>query len=337
MILVTGATGCLGRNVVSHLARGGYDVRALVSPDARAEVADVRAMGARSHVVADVRDAEGVRAAVRGVDAVVHLAGIAGVAVRSAAEMMSVNRDGARTVADACLAARIRLVHVSSASAVGLSPKSVIDEAFEYESVPVRHPYPVSKRAGESQVLAAVGAGLDAVVLNPAAVLAGGGRPGSTWSGLPDAIRRGGFRVAPPGGFGFCSASTLVSAVESALVHGEVGERYLLVDQNLEYAELLEEVARMVGVRGPVAVLPGALLHGMVLLAAPLRSVLSRHPRPIPTTASALPFLTWKVRYRGDRARGALGISQQSTGSLLSQFVRPKDVDPLAHPFRHQN
>ncbi|MEI8397042.1 MAG: NAD-dependent 4,6-dehydratase LegB [Rhodospirillaceae bacterium] len=80
-ILVTGADGFIGSHLTEYLVRAGYSVRALVqynsfnsrgwldsiAPDVSAEL-DVMS--------GDVRDAYGVRQAVKGVDAIIHLAAL---------------------------------------------------------------------------------------------------------------------------------------------------------------------------------------------------------------------------------------------------------------------
>jgi len=64
-ILVTGSAGYVGRPVCRELGRRGHEVRGLDL---------IATPGLREAVVADIADAAAVREAVRGVDAVVHLA-----------------------------------------------------------------------------------------------------------------------------------------------------------------------------------------------------------------------------------------------------------------------
>lgn len=68
---VTGATGVVGRAVVPLLVAAGHDVRAVARDDTKA--ADLRAAGAEP-VAVDLFDADGLRRATEGHDAVLHLA-----------------------------------------------------------------------------------------------------------------------------------------------------------------------------------------------------------------------------------------------------------------------
>ena len=70
-ILVTGATGKVGSRLAKRLARGAYQVRALVrDPDRAAELRDAQAELTKG----DLLDKDSLAAAVRGIDAVVHCA-----------------------------------------------------------------------------------------------------------------------------------------------------------------------------------------------------------------------------------------------------------------------
>jgi uncharacterized protein YbjT (DUF2867 family) len=73
MILVTGATGFVGPKVAHALRAGGRDVRALVRSPSRGKT--LEAWGCEL-AVGDVTDAESVRRAAEGCDAVVHLVAI---------------------------------------------------------------------------------------------------------------------------------------------------------------------------------------------------------------------------------------------------------------------
>ena len=97
----------LGRGVALALAARGDGVTVLQRRPANLGLPEV---------LTDVSDADAVRAAVTGHDAVIHLAAKVNV-VGPEDEYLRINVRGTRAVVDACLAARVeRLVHVSSPS-----------------------------------------------------------------------------------------------------------------------------------------------------------------------------------------------------------------------------
>lgn len=99
-VLVTGGTGVLGRHVVKHLEARGHTVRVLTHTD--------RGPGRDQHrfVVGDLRTGEGLRAAVTGVDAVVH-------AASDPRDFAIVDVNGTRRLLDAAAAAKPHVVYVS--------------------------------------------------------------------------------------------------------------------------------------------------------------------------------------------------------------------------------
>ena len=106
MILVNGAAGYVGSNLVRRLVHAGKPVRALVHSPAKAEVrlADVRA---RIEIVqGDVTRPETLVAAMQGVDAVVHLVAIA--IERGNATYDRINYQGTINMVDAAQAAGVR-------------------------------------------------------------------------------------------------------------------------------------------------------------------------------------------------------------------------------------
>ncbi|MFU8842040.1 MAG: NAD-dependent epimerase/dehydratase family protein, partial [Nitriliruptoraceae bacterium] len=106
-VLVTGASGMLGRATALALAERGDEVTVLQRGTSGLDLREVRG---------DVADAEVVDAAMRGQEAVVHLAARVGV-VGTAAEFERANVTGTETVRTAARAAGVgRLVHVSTPS-----------------------------------------------------------------------------------------------------------------------------------------------------------------------------------------------------------------------------
>jgi len=104
MILVTGGTGFIGRVLIRQLTSQGYPIRMLIRPSKKSpnlpfnvpvEVA-----------VCSLRDDRGLRAAMKGVDIVYHLAGVEGHGNR--ADLMAVDIKGTQAVANAAADVGVR-------------------------------------------------------------------------------------------------------------------------------------------------------------------------------------------------------------------------------------
>ena len=144
-VLVTGASGFIGRPLVSLLTARGHSVRGMVR-----RAAEAQEISGIEIEVGDVRDAGAVDRATRGMDAVVHLAAATGVARASVAR--EVNVQGTRGILDALrVNGGRRVVFISSISA----------------SRERMGPYGQTKREAETQV---AHSGLDWVILRPSLV-----------------------------------------------------------------------------------------------------------------------------------------------------------------------
>ena len=153
MYLVTGGAGFIGSHLVRELVRRGMRVRIFDdhSTGWKSRVSDI--WNDIEWIDGDVRDAEAVRRACRGVEVVQHLAAIASVS-RSIAEPAlthAVNVDGTLNVLLAAKETSVRRVVFASSSACygdnPITPKS--------EDLPTRplSPYAVQKLAAEAYIL----------------------------------------------------------------------------------------------------------------------------------------------------------------------------------------
>jgi nucleoside-diphosphate-sugar epimerase len=167
-VLVTGGGGFLGSRIVELLLETGHEVSFL----ARGRYPAVEARGARGLQV-DLRDAPALTEAVRGHQAVLHVAAKAGF-WGPRREFVSINLDGTRNVLAACRAAGVeRLVYTSTPSVIGYAHEV---NGLGHAPYPDRweSAYGETKARAEREVLAAHGPSLRTVALRPHLVIGPG-------------------------------------------------------------------------------------------------------------------------------------------------------------------
>lgn len=252
-VLVTGATGMLGRGTALALRGRGHDVTVL---QRRPSGLDVR------EVLGDVADPGVVGRAVRGQDAVMHLAAKVDVVGRWA-DYERVNVGGTRAVVDACRAAGAgRLVHVSSPAVAHAGQPLVGAGAGPADPDHARGHYARSKALAERVALAADRPELAVLAVRPHLVWG----PGDTQLVGRLVARAAAGRLPVLGSGGALIDTTFVDNAVDALVaaldrcgavHGEA-----LVVSNGEprpVAEILGRVCRAAGVPGPSRRVPAGV------------------------------------------------------------------------------
>ena len=258
LVLVTGATGFLGRRVVPELLARRHKVRCLVHSPGRERLFDHREVEVH---YGSILNPESLGPAMHGVQSVVHLVGI--IRTGRGSSFDRVHRQGTAIVAEAAKEAGAREIIYVSAMGATSDPK---------------YPYLHSKRQAELHITSS---GMDYTILRPSVIFGEGDEFMTALAGL---VRLG--PVAPVIGSGRNRmqpvavedvARCVADSVGNSLVKGRTIN--LGGPHRLSYNDLLEEVALAMGRRLRLVHIPTALAWPAVAL---LQNVL---PRPPVTTA----------------------------------------------------
>ncbi len=160
--LVTGAGGFLGRYIVELLLERGDHVRGF----ARGRYPELTTLGVEM-IAGDIRDANQVADACRGVDAVFHVAAVAGI-WGSWRHYYQINTEGTRNVVAGCRQHHVPKLVFSSSPSVTFdgTEQCGVDERAPYPKTWLCH-YPHTKALAEQHVLEAHGTDLATCALRP--------------------------------------------------------------------------------------------------------------------------------------------------------------------------
>lgn len=301
--LITGATGCVGANLVEAVTRHGWQARAL-----RRKTSSLKALQGLSYdsAIGDVTDPDSLLAAMQGVDVLFHAAAVADYWRTGHERLYHVNVEGTRNVLRAAQSRGVRrVVFTSSVASLGCPPfGQALDESATFNLQPAQFHYGYSKVLAEQVVTEFVAGGLDVIVVNPAVVI--GPRDVNLISGsILVEEKRIGIPAYPPGGVCVIDVADVCAAHIAAAERGRVGERYILGGENLWYRDMVATTARVVG-RKPARI---GLSRGVTLRLAAAVDLLRRAGMSLPASGDQLRMSAETLWFDSSKARRELGLT----------------------------
>jgi dihydroflavonol-4-reductase len=302
--LITGATGCVGANLVEAVTQHGWQVCAL-----RRKTSSLKALEGLTCATAlgDVTDPDSLMAAMQGVDVVFHAAAVADYWRTGKERLYHVNVEGTRNVLRAAQACGVhKVVYTSSVGALGQPPfGQPVDETAQFNLKPEQFHYGYSKVLAEQVVREFVAGGLDVVIVNPAVVM--GPRDVNMTSGsIVLEMRRTGIPVYPLGGVCVIDVADMCAAQIAAAERGRTGERYILGGENLWHRDMLAITAEVVGRKPPRIGLSRGVMH---TLAAADDFLRDRLKVLLPASGEQLRFSAETFWFDSGKARRELGLA----------------------------
>ncbi len=249
MILVTGATGFLGTELIQQLSAQQLKVRAL-----KRSGSTIPPLLANNKfiewVIADINETESLADAFEGITQVYHCAAFISFDPKDKAKLLKINIEGTSNIVNLCLHHQVRLLHVSSIAALGNAKKGQqITERDFWEYDPHVHAYAISKYEGEMEVWRGIAEGLDAVIVNPAVII--GKNAGFTGSGAIFKLVKDGLKFYTDGATGIVDVEDVAKSMIT-LMNSEIsGERYTLSADNLHYKDFFAQIAKGFELKAP--------------------------------------------------------------------------------------
>lgn len=316
-VLVTGATGFIGANLVRELLADGEPVCALVRPGS-----DRRNLTGLDVELAegDLRDPASLGAALKGVSLLYHVAADYRLWARDPRELYASNVEGTRNILEAARAEGVeRVVYTSSVGTLGLPN----DGRPGTETTPVGldqmvGPYKRSKFLAEREAERFAGEGLDVVIVNPSAPVGRWDRkPTPTGKMIVDYLR-GRMFASLDTGLNLVHVRDVARGHILAARKGRSSEKYVLGCRNLRLREIFGLLAKLTGIPAPRLRIPYAVAWTTAAVSETWAR-LSGHEPAVPLTAVRMAAKT--MFFDPGKAVRELGLPQTPVEIALRDAV----------------
>jgi dihydroflavonol-4-reductase len=260
-VFITGATGFVGSHVARRYAAEGASLRLLTRKTSRLDTlagldADV--------VTGDLREPEGLRSALSGCDALVHVAADYRLWVRDPQEMYAANVDGTRELVRLAREVGVpRVVYTSSVATMGFkSDGSIVNEETPVSLADMIGHYKRSKFLGEQEAIKAARDGQHVMILNPTTPMGPGDlKPTPTGRIIVDFLNRK-FPAYVDTGLNLVDVDEVARMHVVALERGRPGERYILGGENLTLKQILDRMSAITELPSPTRKVPHSVAMG---------------------------------------------------------------------------
>jgi len=257
-VFLTGATGFVGHHVAMSLANEGADLRLLVRKTSNLKNLE----GIRGEtVVGDLLEPEGLRSALEGCDAVMHVAADYRLWIRDPQTMYRANVEGTRELLRMAREAGVpRVVYTSSVATMHFRTDGlVINEDTPVSLKDMVGHYKRSKFMAEQEAIAAAEAGQKVMILNPTSPIGtNDSKPTPTGRIFVDFLN-GKFPAYMDTGLNLVDVKEVARAHVAALTKGQPGRRYILGGENLTLKQILDKMAAITGIPSPTVKIPFAV------------------------------------------------------------------------------
>ena len=319
-VFLTGGTGFIGQPLARLLHERGLSITALVRKSDSLRAQALKKMGAQL-ATGDVIVSESMRAAMRGADIVIHVAGVYEYGLDSTGNqrMRSVNVDGTENVLGLAHELNIpRIIHVSSLQAFGETGRQLRNETFT-RLYPCRTTYEQSKTDAHQVALQYQQRGLPLIIVCPHQVI--GANDQSAFGYL---LRLFVNRILPPISVSPNSISScvevndLAEGISLAAEKGHIGETYFFCGETRYFREIYNFWSNKPGAYSPRIWLPARLATVLFAPLEPLQHMLGL-PAIFSRETARAAATNWN--YSSEKAKRELGWTHRSAEEMWSGAI----------------
>jgi nucleoside-diphosphate-sugar epimerase len=335
MILVTGAGGHLGANLVRRLVADGQEVRAVLHT-ARDETS-IAGLPVESFT-GDLRDRNFTALAVVGCRQIYHCAAKVSTTYRDKGAIFGANVIATKILLRAALEAKVEKVVVTgSFSATGARQDAGSTEEDPFNPLETHLPYGFTKAAVEHECLKAFANGLPVVIAVSTAILGPYDFKPSRMGQVLIRFSKGRIFAYVPGGFPFVAARDIVQGHILAMQKGRPGQKYIFETSFMTFDEIMRIFSKVTGRRPP----PLRISPKLMSIAATAAGSVLPYLRPDAEqllTPAAIRILAMNRRADITKAKEELGFQPTSVETAIYDayewFLARGDIVALSNSVR---
>ena len=283
MILVTGATGILGRVIVLELLKRGKTVRAAKRKSSNLEEVKnsfgfytenpTEFFNKIEWINVDFEDIHSLQNALNGVEEVYHCAAKVSFHPKDKRKMYKTNIEGTKQLLYASENSSVKkFLFVSSIAVLdGFNENGELDESSDFNPKIDHSSYAISKHFSEMEVWRASAEGLNVAIVNPGLIIGSG-----NWNESSGTL----FKELGENAYTFSGGTSYVDVRDVAKISVELmennifGERFILISENKKYEEIANFIKQKLG-KSATKIIPNGLLKVGVFLNAILGWLIS--------------------------------------------------------------
>ncbi len=312
---VTGGTGFIGANLVRLLLQQGYVVKALVRENscldnlASLDIEIVQGDLNDRHLAQQMSDCQ----------VLFHVAAQYSLWQSDRELLYRSNVLGTRNILSCARQAGIeKTVYTSSVAAIGVNDGVAVNETYQSPVDKLVGYYKKSKYYAEQEAVKAAQQGQDIVIVNPSTPIGAYDlKPTPTGEIMVRFLQRK-MPFYVDTGLNLIDVQDVAWGHIVALEKGVTGDRYILGNQNLTFAQLLDKLAKITGLPAPKSTIPYWIPYSVAWLE---ESILARLGKQPTLAIDGVRMSRQKMFYDATKAVSKLGLPQSDIDRALEDAV----------------
>ena len=316
-VFVTGGTGFVGANLIRLLLKQGYKVRALARENSCLD--NLNSLDIE--IIKGDLNQDNLAEQMKGCQALFHVAAQYSLWQTDKNALYRNNVVGTHNVLNCARLAGIeRTVYTSSVAAIGVRQDNVLaDETYQSPVEKLIGDYKKSKYYAEQEAIKAAQAGQNIVIVNPSTPI---GALDSKPTPTGEIIVRFLQRKMPfyvDTGLNLIDVEDVAWGHILALEKGRKGDRYILGNQNLTFAQLLAKLEMITGIPAPKNTIPYWIPYSVAWLEENVLTKIGKQPT---IALDGVRMSRQKMFYDASKAVRELGLPQSNIDDALKKAVK---------------